>query len=163
MNGKVLRSGARVVDAVLASDVGEDDTHDHARAWSWLRVLPGFAYVLLLYVIGVGIFSDPRAVLVEYGSYRLSWLDVLMLGAAMMAMFELLRVSKPGIDNTLEAMTMVALGVIQMLLLALGAADVPYLSIFNNTEFLSLTFISATQGVVALMINARTLKRSITT
>jgi hypothetical protein len=32
---------------------------------------------------------------------------------------------------------------------------------FNNTEFLMLTLISLTQSVVAILINARTLRRTI--
>lgn len=136
-------------------------------SWAWLGWLPGFTYVLLLYVLGIIIFSDPRAVLVSAGTYHLSWLDVLMLGASMMAMFELLRVSKPGVDNTLEAMSMVGLAVVQFGLWILGTQKTTLwgfnFDVFSNTEFLSLLLISATQGVVALMINSRTLKRSIST
>ena len=44
---------------------------------------------------------------------------------------------------------------------ALGAAGVRPLAIFSNTEFLLLTVISMTQGVVAILINARTLRRTI--
>jgi hypothetical protein len=43
-----------------------------------------------------------------------------------------------------------------------GAAGVePLDAIFNNTEFLMLTLISLTQSVVAILINARTLQRTI--
>ncbi len=52
-------------------------------------------------------------------------------------------------------------GVVQVLLFALGAAGVRYLGIFNNTEFLMLTLISMTQAIVAILINARTLRRTI--
>jgi len=48
-----------------------------------------------------------------------------------------------------------------VLLFALGAAGVSPLRIFNNTEFLMLTLISMTQAVVAILINARTLRRTI--
>jgi hypothetical protein len=55
-----------------------------------------------------------------------------------------------------------AVGGIQVLLFALGAAGVhPLDAIFNNTEFLMLTLISLTQSVVAILINARTLRRTI--
>src|SRR5262249_37838261 len=50
---------------------------------------------------------------------------------------------------------------LRMLLFALGAAGVRYLDIFNNTEFLLLTLISLTQAVIGLLINARTMRRSI--
>jgi hypothetical protein len=125
------------------------------------KYVPGFAYILVLYVAGKLIFPDPRATLLQWNGYHLSWVEVLMVGAAMMAMAEQLRVSHPGIDNTIEAILMAAMAVAQVLLFALGAAGVKNLDIFNNTEFLMLTLISVTQAVVAIMINARTLRRTI--
>ena len=56
---------------------------------------------------------------------------------------------------------MAAMAVAQVLLFALAAAGVRKLEIFNNTEFLMLTLISVTQAIVAIMINARTLRRTI--
>ena len=133
--------------------------HLHSR--SRFKYIPGFLYILVLYIVGKFIFSDPRAILVEWGQYQLTWVEVLMVGAAMMAMAEQLRVSHPGIDNTVEAILMAAVAALQVLLFALGAAGVEVLAIFNNTEFLMLTLISATQAVVAILINARTLRRTI--
>jgi len=48
---------------------------------------------------------------------------------------------------------------VQVLLFALAA--VRPLGIFNNTQFLLLTLISMTQAIVAILINARTLRRAI--
>src|SRR5262249_38704371 len=62
-----------------------------------LKYVPGFVYILLLFIVGKLIFPDPRATLVQWGDYHLSWVEVLMVGAAMMAMAEQLRVSHPGI------------------------------------------------------------------
>jgi hypothetical protein len=132
-----------------------------AERSSAFKYVPGFLYILVLYIVGKFIFPDPRATLVQWGDYHLSWVEVLMVGAAMMAMAEQLRVSHPGIDNTLEAILMAAIAGIQVLLFALGAAGVQNLGIFNNTEFLMLTLISMTQAVVAILINARTLRRTI--
>jgi hypothetical protein len=56
---------------------------------------------------------------------------------------------------------MAALAGLQVLLLALGAAGVAAFAMFNRTEFLTLTFISMTAAVIALLINARTLRRTI--
>jgi hypothetical protein len=126
-----------------------------------LKYTPGFLYILALFVAGKFIFPDPRATLVEWGQYHVSWVEVLMVGAAMMAMAEQLRVSHPGVDNTIEAILMGAIAGVQVLLFALGAAGVQPLAIFNNTEFLLLTLISMTQAVVAILINARTLRRTI--
>jgi hypothetical protein len=127
-----------------------------------LKYMPGFVYILALFIVGKFIFPDPRVTLVEWGQYHLSWVEVLMVAAAMMAMAEQLKVSYPGVDNTIEAILMGAVAGIQVLLFALGAAGVePLDAIFNNTEFLMLTLISLTQSVVAILINARTLRRTI--
>lgn len=125
------------------------------------RFVPGFVYILALYIAGTFIFPDPRATLVQWNEYRISWVEVLMVGAAMMAMAEQLRVSHPGIDNTVEAILMAAIAGVQVLLFALAASGVRGLAIFNNAEFLMLTLISMTQAVVAILINARTLRRTI--
>lgn len=132
-----------------------------AEAMSPLRFVPGFVYILALYIAGTFIFPDPRATLVQWNEYHISWVEVLMVGAAMMAMAEQLRVSHPGIDNTIEAILMAAIAGVQVLLFALAAAGVRGLAIFNNAEFLMLTLISMTQAVVAILINARTLRRTI--
>jgi len=146
--------GARANNATAAYLTG-------AEGGRLLKYVPGFAYILVLYVAGKLMFPDPRATLVRWDGYHLSWVEVLMVGAAMMAMAEQLRVSHPGVDNTIEAILMAAMAVVQVLLFALGAAGVKNLDIFNNTEFLMLTLISVTQAIVAIMINARTLRRTI--
>jgi hypothetical protein len=126
-----------------------------------LRYVPGFLYILALYVLGKFVFPDPRVTLIQWSDYQLTWVEVLMVGAAMMAIAEQLRVSHPGIDNTVEAILMVAVAATQVLLFALGAAGVWPLGIFNSTEFFMLTVISVAQSVVAILINARTLRRTI--
>jgi hypothetical protein len=125
------------------------------------RFIPGFVYILALFIAGRLIFADPRATLIQWGDYHLSWVEVLMVGAAMMAMVEQLRVSTPGVDNTVEALLMGGIAGVQVLLFALAASGVGALAIFNNSEFLMLTLISMTQAVVAVLINARTLRRTI--
>ena len=130
-------------------------------ATSPLKYVPSFLYVLLLYVIGVFAFADPRAPLIHWGLYELSWVEVLLIFAAMIGMSEQMKVSHPGMDNTMEAIVMAAFAGLQVLLLALGAFGVPAFAIFNRTEFLMLTAISMTAAVIALLINARTLRRTI--
>jgi hypothetical protein len=156
----MARTAATSSDETLAHAAGAVRVA-HVHPSSRLKYVPGFLYILVLYVVGKFIFSDPRAILVEWGQYQLTWVEVLMVGAAMMAMAEQLRVSHPGIDNTVEAILMAAVAALQVLLFALGAAGVEVLAIFNNTEFLMLTLISTTQAVVAILINARTLRRTI--
>jgi hypothetical protein len=158
--GKSMTTDARNSDGAIASSATAAYLQA-ARRTSPLKYTPGFLYILVLFIAGKFIFADPRATLVQWGEYHLSWVEVLMVGAAMMAMAEQLKVSHPGVDNTIEAILMGAVAGVQVLLFALGAAGVTPLAIFNNTEFLMLTLISMTQAVVAILINARTLRRSI--
>jgi hypothetical protein len=154
------RTDTRSSDGAIAGSATAAYLHGKPRSGP-LKYTPGFLYILALFVAGKFIFPDPRATLIEWGQYHLSWVEVLMVGAAMMAMAEQLRVSHPGVDNTIEAILMGAIAGIQVLLFALGAAGVKPLAIFNNTEFLMLTLISMTQAIVAILINARTLRRTI--
>lgn len=125
------------------------------------RYVPVFLYVLVLYLLGKAAIHDPRAALIHVGAYQLSWVEVLYLVASILALIEQMKVSHPGIDNTLEALLMVGFGVLQLLLFVLGAAAVKGFSVFNNTEFFMLMVISLAAAVVAILINARTLRRTI--
>jgi len=155
----MARTDERRTDGALASTTA---AHlQGPRRANPLKYTPGFLYILVFFIIGKLVFADPRATLVQWGEYNLSWVEVLLVGAAMMAMAEQLRVSHPGVDNTIEAILMGAIASLQVLLFALGAAGVKPLAIFNNTEFLMLTVISMTQAIVAILINARTLRRTI--
>jgi hypothetical protein len=156
----MTRTSARSADGALASAAAAATVQGVLKTTP-IRYVPGFLYILALYIAGKFIFADPRAILLQVGEYRLTWVEVLFVGAAIVAVAEQLRVSHPGIDNTIEALLMVGIAATQILLFALGAAGVRLLGIFNNTEFLLLTVISMTQGVVAILINARTLRRTI--
>jgi hypothetical protein len=131
-----------------------------SRMGGVFRYIPLFLFVLILYLLGKTVISDPRAAVV-LGAYSLSWVEVLLVVATVLSLVEQMKVSHPGIDNTLEALGMVGMGVLQLILFVLGAAKVAMFSIFNNTEFLVLTFISLAAAVVAVLINARTLRRTI--
>lgn len=141
-----------------AAVVGRDRAPRRGRAFS---LVPGFLYILILYVIGHYIFDNPRAPLFDAGDYKLSWVEVLMTAAAIMAMAEQIKVAKPGINNTTEVLLMGLIAIIQIVLFALGAAKVPALAMFNNTEFLLLTLINVAQTAVAYQINSATLMRTI--
>jgi hypothetical protein len=156
----MARTDDRNSDGARASSATAAHLQGTPRA-NPLKYIPGFFYVLVFFIVGKLIFAEPRATLVHWGEYHLSWVEVLLVAAAMMAMAEQLRVSHPGTDNTIEAILMGAIAGIQVLLFALGATGVRPLAIFNNTEFLMLTVISMTQAVVAILINARTLRRTI--
>lgn len=125
------------------------------------RYVPLFLFVLILYMVGKPLIHDPNAALQLGPNYTLSWVMVLMVVATVLSLVEQMKVSHPGIDNTLEALGMVGMGVLQLILFVLGAAKVSALAMFNTTEFLVLTFISLAAAVVAVLINARTLRRTI--
>jgi len=124
------------------------------------RYIPLFLFVLILYLLGALVIPDARAQ-VALGPYHLTWVEVLLVIATVLSLVEQMKVSHPGIDNTLEALGMVGMGVLQLILFVLGAAHVKAFGIFNTTEFLVLTLISLAAAVVAVLINARTLRRTI--
>lgn len=123
--------------------------------------VPMFIFPVLLYVVVALSVADVRATFFSVGPYALSWVEVLYLFAFFVAMFELLRVAHPGVDNTGEALRMLFVGVAMLVLFVLGAAGLPAFHVFNNTEFLILLVVSAMQIVLAFFINSATLKRSI--
>jgi hypothetical protein len=144
-----------------AAVVSESDVARRRRRKGFLRYIPGFTYILVMFVIGQFVFADPRATVLDYAGYRLAWVEVLMVAAAIVAMAEQMKVSDPGVNNIYEVLLMGAIAVLQIVLFALAAAGVQRLGMFNNTEFLLLTVINVAQTVVAFQINAATLMRTI--
>ena len=152
-----MAADAHHVGAAIESDLYHPvDGQEEA-----FSLVPGFFYILILYIIGNYVFTDPRATLFDILGYKLSWVEVLITTAAIMAMAEQIKVAKPGINNTTEVLLMGLIAIIQILLFALGAAKVPALAMFNNTEFLLLTLINLAQTAVAYQINSATLMRTI--
>ena len=145
------------VDAAVVS--GAD--RGRRRKSRVLSLVPGFVYILVLFILGQLFFPDPRATLFNIGSYQLAWVEVLLVAAAIMAMAEQIKVATPGVNNTTEVLFMGAIAIIQVVLFALAAAKVQSLAIFDNTEFLLLTIINMAQTAVAYQINAATLMRTI--
>jgi hypothetical protein len=146
---------------VDAAAVVSDADRGRRRRRHVLGLVPGFLYILLLFIAGQFIFSDPRATLFNIGGYRLAWVEVLLVAAAIMAMAEQIKVATPGVNNTTEVLLMGAIAIVQVVLFALAAAKVRGLAMFDNTEFLLLTIINVAQTAVAYQINAATLVRTI--
>ena len=145
-------------DAAVVSDADRGHHHRKSRFLGWV---PGFFYILVLFIVGQMFFADPRATLFNIAGYRLAWVEVLLVAAAIMAMAEQIKVATPGINNTTDVLMMGVIAIIQVVLFCLAAAKVPSLHIFNNTEFLLLTIINLAQTAVAYQINAATLVRTI--
>jgi len=144
-------------DAAVVSDADRG----RRRKSRFLGVVPGFVYVLALFIFGQLFFSDPRATVFNIGGYQLAWVEILLVAAAIMAMAEQIKVATPGVNNTTEVLLMGAIAIIQVVLFSLAAAKVQSLAIFDNTEFLLLTIINVAQTAVAYQINAATLMRTI--
>lgn len=138
------------------------DRYRLRRTRSVLGLVPGFVYVLALFVIGQLIFNNPRVPISLPFGYQIAWVEILLLLASIVAMAEQLKVAKPGVNNTTEVLLMGAIAIVQIVLFALAAAKVRGLWMFDNTEFLLLTIINAAQTAVAYQINAATLQRTIT-
>lgn len=146
-------------DHLQAAVVGESDVGRRRRRI--LGYVPGFVYILGMFVVGQFVFSDPRAILFDIHGYRLAWVEVLLVAAAVVAMAEQIKVASPGVNNTTEVLFMGAIAIVQVVLFALAAAKVPALWMFDNTEFLLLTIVNVAQTAVAYQINAATLMRTI--
>ncbi len=127
----------------------------------YLGVVPWFTYLFVLYIVVQLAVTDMRGIFFSVGTYQLSWVEVMYLMATMVAMAELLKVSKPGINNTTEALFMLAVGLVYLVAFLLGTVGTRGFGVFNNTEFLMLLVISWTQVVMGFTINGRTLKRAI--
>jgi hypothetical protein len=149
---------AHHVDAAVVSDADRA----HYRRSRFIGLIPGFVYILALFIFGQLFFFDPRATLLDIGGYRISWVEILLVTAAVMAMAEQIKVASPGVNNTTEVLLMGAIAIIQVVLFALAAAKVQSLAMFDNTEFLLLTIINMAQTAVAYQINSATLMRTIT-
>lgn len=147
-------------EVVEAAVVGQND-RAKGSGGGFLRYVPGFVLILILFIAGQLVFDDPRKTLFDINGYRLAWVEVLLLAAAIVAMAEQLKVSKPGVNQINEALLIGLVAVVQIVLFTLGAAGVAGFSMFANTEFVLLMLINVAQTVVAFQINAATLMRTI--
>ena len=125
-----------------------------------LSLIPGFAYILALFVIGALVLADPRATLIEVGPFKLSWVEIILLLSAVIASAEILKVSEPGVDNTGEVIAMGMVAVIQFGLVIASLYDQKF-AIFKTTESLMMLVINGVQTYVAFRINSRSLVRTI--
>lgn len=146
--------------------MSEQGNHTHvaipvSRPNGALRYIPYFSLILVLYVLGRALGVDAQAALFKGTEYAFTWSEILLILSAVLALAEQMKVSHPGIDNTLEALTQVFMAVIQIVLFVLGIAKVAGFGWFSNSGFLMQTLISLSASIVAVLINARTLRRSI--
>src|SRR5262249_51195242 len=73
--GKAMsRVDVRSSDGAIASSASAPFVR-HAPRTGPLKYTPGFLYILALFIVGKFIFPDPRATLIEWGQYHLSWVE----------------------------------------------------------------------------------------
>jgi hypothetical protein len=149
------------IDHMETAVISEAERARFHHRYRVLGNIPGFLYILMLFIVGQMMFSEPRVILFDIGGYELAWVEVLLTAAAIMAMAEQIKVATPGTNNTTEVLLMGAVAVVQVVLFALAAAKVESLAMFDNTEFLLLTMINVAQTAVAYQINSATLMRTI--
>ncbi|MBU6321707.1 MAG: hypothetical protein KGI78_04155 [Patescibacteria group bacterium] len=133
------------------------------HGWHLARHMPFFIYVLAVFIGVKLLVPNVRAPVFVGIRYSATYVECLYVLGAIAGMAELLRVSKPGVDQTNEALAMIFTSVGYFALFLLSLTGYPLLQIFRDTEFLVLLAMSAGQSVLAVKINARTLKRTIDT
>ena len=146
----------------------------HARSWIIRRCLgacrtarwsvihiPLFTFVLIAFVaVKLGV-ADPRSIAIPGKYYMFTYVELLYLFGAFCIVAELVKVSKPGIDNTWEAILMLLVSIVYLVLYVLSLSGAERLAIFRDAEFLMLMLLSFLLTVGAFVVNARTLKRTI--
>jgi hypothetical protein len=150
---------------VAADQQGPTPVIDHdrpRRIRKAVHYIPWFAYLLVLYVLVKLSGVDIRMVLFDLYGYALTWVEILQLAAALVAMIEIAKVSHPGENNLVEALLMGAVWVLYLVCFVLGAAQVKGFSIFSSMEFLMMLLVSGIQVVMGFVINTRTYGRNIT-
>jgi hypothetical protein len=75
------RTDARIPDGAVAGSATAAFLQPTRRTGPF-KYTPGFLYILALFIVGRFDFADPTAVLIRWGEYHLSWVEVLMVGAA---------------------------------------------------------------------------------
>jgi hypothetical protein len=122
---------------------------------------PAFTWILLLYAVIETKVMDVRTPFVTLSTYSISWVEILYVAAFLAAIMELMKVSKPGQNNTVHAFGMTLVFIAYVVFFTLGAAGVGSLTLFATSEFIVLMLVSLIQVVMAFWINAATLQRTI--
>lgn len=144
---------------------GDRAPHQSYQTW-WGMILgpiPWFTYVLLLYILGALWFNGPRAILFSVRGEMVTWGEVVVFIAGIVALMEVFKVSKPGVDNAIEVWLIVAFAAVQAVLIALSVAWPEWLWFMQTPENIMLFVLNGVQGFLAQRVNARSLVRTITT
>ena len=133
--------------------------HKPSNVPGFLTYIPGFFWIVLVYAVGYYLIKDPRAEFVAFGPVKLSWLELVLFLTAIIACSEILKVSKPGIDNSGEVALMGLMAFVQGILIAVSFYE-PKLAVFKTTESMELLVINVVQTLVAYYVNSRSLQRT---
>ncbi len=129
----------------------------------WLvRTPPLIFYMLVAYIIIELAVPDVRAIFINAGPFKFTWVEFIYLAASLITLLEIQRISKPGIDNTKETFAMLAVWIVYLVLFIISfTTGFQFLEIFNTTEFSMLVILFLGQYGLCVLVNARTLKKTI--
>ncbi len=142
------------------------DNRHYSIKQSILHYTPAFLYLLVLFTLIKLTGLDMRSSIIGFGDYAITTMDILTIFAMVITALEMLKVSHAGINNVAETIAMFVMAFVYVLFFLLGAAGVKVLGIFNprtfaNSEFMILMQFAIVEAVVATVVNARTLARSV--
>ena len=140
---------------INAAAVGTPLLHRARNHWL-LQKVPAYFYLVLLYLALEVTIRDMHAVF-----FAISWAELLGVIAFLVSYLELLKVARPGEDDTDDVIVMIIMAVVMIVLCALSFTS-GFLGIFHKPEFYLLTVYACIESIMGLIFNARTLKRSIT-
>jgi hypothetical protein len=127
----------------------------------WLRYVPMFVYLFVVYVC-VKLFGfNVRTVLFSVGDYSLSAVEFFYAFAGVALVINALKVSHPMENNISECVGDLIAWLFFFAFLLLGTVHVRGLSMFSSTEFFVLTMMEGFGVVAGFIINARTYGRNI--
>jgi hypothetical protein len=132
------------------------------RMKSAMRYFPGFVVILIAYAILKSLEIDLREIQFNVSGFAITVVEILYLAAFFVGMIEILKVSYPGESNLYEAIAMGAISVVYIVFFVLGVAKVDGFGMFRSTEFLMLMLMSIILFVIALILNNRTMGKTIT-
>lgn len=169
------------IDAHAASDADFDSGHENevkaaslsskGKGGGILYYIPIFFWVALVSIVlriieatfGLSLIREN---LIPWSSqWSINTIELLLYLLAMFAPQEVYRVSRPGVDQSVEVWLIIALGGFQLMAFVLGTfADivnvVPWLQVFATTENLGFGLITIACSYYTYRTNVRSMQRS---
>ena len=131
---------------------------------SWHRFVPLMGYWMLAYLCFSAISQtyveiSLTSIIITMESYEITVAHIMLAAAWIISNSELYRVSKAGIDNTYECISMSIFWVIMLIIWVIALFE-PLLLIFKTTDYLLVLIGNAFTVGLSFIINGRTLMRT---